>query len=402
MRGVVFLGLALALLVGLVLLITSGPPESSETTQRLFPVEPSAVLSMVLESEKGRYALEQSDGEWQIVDPRRLPGDSEVVSAIVRYLARLEVVSASDPVGSGVDVPQATVLLRTLTQTLSARVGVQNTFDGRVYVARPDGAVFLAPGELLFQLRRSELDLRDARVVPIDVDAVTGFTVRGPSGSLAAQRQASGFRVNGESTPLDPAAMDGLLGVVASTRATRLAPSDSNPPPDAIHWTFASVEKTVTVSLWQSEDPVRHWVLSSALGLAELAGPAFHRRLSVDPKTLIDRRVFPGRPDDVRRIEIGEVVIQRGPDGWELGGDRANPQKVTALIYNLLRLERGRAAPAPTEAPIALRVVLEDEETKELQVFRGDSAGRMDGETFRLDAPWLGTLSADPSDYLKR
>ncbi|MEO1172881.1 MAG: DUF4340 domain-containing protein, partial [Myxococcota bacterium] len=221
MRNLVIAAIVLATLL---LVIFADRSEQTPDVTQLFPVEAPSVIRIVVESDRGRFELERGDDEWQIVQPRVLPADNDVVSALLGYLVQLQVSEPVVATGSGVESPQASVELSTLKQTFSLRLGAQSEFDGRVYVAQPGGAVFLAPGELLFQLRKSELDLRDARVVPIAPEAIERFSVRGSAGALAAVRRDDRYRVEGTGERLDRAAVVALLKVAAATRATRLVP----------------------------------------------------------------------------------------------------------------------------------------------------------------------------------
>ncbi|MEO1481285.1 MAG: DUF4340 domain-containing protein [Myxococcota bacterium] len=406
MRNLVIAAIVLATLL---LVIFADRSEQTPDVTQLFPVEAPSVIRIVVESDRGRFELERGDDEWQIVQPRVLPADNDVVSALLGYLVQLQVSEPVVATGSGVESPQASVELSTLKQTFSLRLGAQSEFDGRVYVAQPGGAVFLAPGELLFQLRKSELDLRDARVVPIAPEAIERFSVRGSAGALAAVRRDDRYRVEGTGERLDRAAVVALLKVAAATRATRLVPEGKPVPEDAIRWTFSSADETVTVELWQTYEPLRHWVASSRLGLVELSSPAFHRRLSANPEVLLDNRVFELEPRDVTGLQIDGLTLKRDETGWRLpSGARADPQKVAALLYNLTKLERGEPSRrADWSSSQTLRLVRSDEKTEWFQMVRdsgGTGYGRLspDGMAFRFDATQLGTLSAEPSAYLQR
>ncbi|MEM6732042.1 MAG: DUF4340 domain-containing protein, partial [Myxococcota bacterium] len=367
--------------------------ESVEQAEaRVFTSKPSAVIAVKLQNGEQIFEIERSDGEWRIQSPRELPADSEVVGGMVRFVAALErlkdvgeeregeVIPPDDLALFELSPPRFQIELVTVEGRTVLDVGKKNNFDGNAYAKLASApGVFVVDGGVHFHLDKTELDLRDKRLVPLSASAITRFE---SSGSVATPWRFEALRVGEdfETVPdteapqlLSSAATKELLRRVTTTGATLILSESLDPEalaklglaaPDA-RWRFSGGGQSVEVAIRETENPTRYLAASSALGIVELVSPVLHRRLTQNPEALLDRRLFPVGQEQVRRVEIRsdeERVVMEPADGeWSVNGEPGGDgTRIGALLYNLLRLERAGTprGPPPDPWPPGVTVVV--------------------------------------------
>ncbi|MGA9525507.1 MAG: DUF4340 domain-containing protein [Myxococcaceae bacterium] len=149
-----------------------------------------------------RTVLERHDGEWRIVEPVVAPVDKVAVDGLVTQLLTGQIKEALEEKPSpedlrkyGLDQPRfevtATVEVPGGTKELVLKGGVENTFDGSVYLLRgDDGKVYSAPGGLRWSLEKTTWDLRDKEVLAVPDAKLTRVEVKAPNHAYTLMRNA--------------------------------------------------------------------------------------------------------------------------------------------------------------------------------------------------------------------
>jgi hypothetical protein len=145
-------------------------------------------------------------GRWRLTAPVQARADQGVVEGLIGQLrsARFKSALEEHPDAEtlrryGLDQPRFTVQAEALVgearqpRTLRLAGGLENTFDGSVFVRR-DGQdpVYAAEGALRLAVARTTFELRDKQVLALDEEALASLTVKGRLADWTLARDAQG------------------------------------------------------------------------------------------------------------------------------------------------------------------------------------------------------------------
>src|SRR5207237_852544 len=138
---------------------------------------------------------------WRLIAPVDAPADKVAVDQLVSELQQAKfkhlIEEAPDPAALaryGLEPPQFVITAEALLgdgqrRTVKLEGGIENTFDGTVYLRR-DGSpqVWSAEGGVRWSLQKSAYDLREKTIVEVDEAACTGLEVKTKVNSYSLQR----------------------------------------------------------------------------------------------------------------------------------------------------------------------------------------------------------------------
>ncbi len=147
--------------------------------------------------------LEKHDGEWKVVQPVVTGADKIAVDGLVTQLLTGKIKEALDEKPSpedlrkyGLDQPRFEVIATIElpeggSRELVLKGGIENTFDGSVYLLRgDDGKVYSAPGGLRWSLEKTTWDLRDKEVLAVPDAKLARIEVKAPNHTYSLARDA--------------------------------------------------------------------------------------------------------------------------------------------------------------------------------------------------------------------
>lgn len=149
-------------------------------------------------------SLEKRAGtDWQIVSPVRAKADKLVVDQILsqlqssKFKATLEenpddAALAKYGLVSPTFVVQATALVNGEARSVKLVGGIENTFDGTVFVRRNDEKpVFTAEGGVRFSMARTPYDLRDKALFALTESKISKLAVKSTNNQYVLERTAN-------------------------------------------------------------------------------------------------------------------------------------------------------------------------------------------------------------------
>lgn len=313
-----------------------------------------------------RARLERGDdGAWRLVEPVSFPADAMTADGIASGVTELvseRVFEEREELEAYGLAGEPWLRFGTDAQSFTLRVGEKTPVGGNTYVAPGDGEpVYAVATWRTNALRKTLADLRDARVLDFDRNAVTAIEARWPGGKVRASREQGDWRlVEPLTTDADAEAIEGLLADLAFLRADSFV---DDPPPDA---ELGLDEPAYAVDLFRgSEAEPLHLRVGrtddgSTRAVRGRDGAVYRiaaSRLDDFPRTVDAWRFKELASFDVSRAERLELVFRaagggdplriegtRADDGWDLAPQDMAPGKGGALLTELSGLEAEKVA----------------------------------------------------------
>lgn len=321
-------------------------------------------------------------GEWEIVSPIRAAADKLTLDALVSQLQTAKIKDVieqnADPAALeryGLAKPRFSVTAVT-TQPGAQPVelvlhgGVENSFDGSIFVRRGDEPkVSSAPGGLRWALEKSTYELRDKQVLAVDEPKVSQLELKTSKRSLLLERtgKKSWRLVQPMAMTADTSTVEAMLASLRNERALAF-PEDSPAARGTYGLETPRLEATVTLeggekirlrfSLENADGPGKAYALREEAAGATLAEitPACAVALDKEPLDLRDRSVLAFDKEAVAKVRFrladgSELVVERaGADGgstesWQVlspVAGKARAFKITAILWALGSLRAAR------------------------------------------------------------
>jgi len=378
--------------------------------------------------------LEKHNDKWQIVQPIETEADQSSAQGIVDQLTE-DRVAQTEPGGAdrlkayGLDAPQTTIELQVKGGAKHTLLIGDKDFTGDSVYSLIDGGpqVSLLPASLGASADKSLDDLRNKNVLDIDSAAVSSFTLKNPSGDLAATLGSDQWKFSKPgSTPADKNAVEGLISAVANAKMKTVVneqPNDlakyglANP---AIRFTAGnkSAESTLIVGKKQGDT---YYARDLSRPMIFSIDEDLYKKLAQGFGDLRDRKVLHLDASSIDKVEIedpnGTVTLTRAqdnPDQWtidapsNLKGKQAAGWKFLDPITNLQAdevLDHPVADLAALVAKPVITVVLTDHNKKQITLriskASGDNAyaNTSDGpQLYKLKKQVLNDLNFKPAD----
>ncbi len=346
-------------------------------------------VRVIVTVESGKTVLERKAGEpWMVTFPVRAKADPLTVDGLVSQLqtARFkatveETPDAGELAKYGLDKPSFTVEATVevgeekAPRTLKLFGGIENSFDGSIYMRRDDDpAVYLAEGGVRWALARGTFDLRDKSVLALDEAKVRGLSVKSKANSFQLERDAEkAWRIVKPTPSLaDQNTVSTMISGLASSRAQGFPP-DSPEVRKALGFDAPKVEATWTLEDGQTVRMVlaephndaglklyalREDAAGAVLAEVPITTPS---NLDKNVKELVDRTVVAFKKEQVTKVVFHnadgtEVVVEKdAPDAsaeaWRVTAPKAGPAKVFKVAAVLWTLGSLKAAVVAEENP---------------------------------------------------
>ncbi len=324
--------------------------------------------------------LEREEGVWKVVKPVHVKADALVMDALVSQLqtAKFKDTLDENPDAKtlktyGLDAPRFTVTATAVVNGEARSVklvgGLENTFDGSVFVRRDDQpAVYSAPGGVRYALSKTTFDLRDKQTFFLEQKQLQKLSVKSPNANYELTRDGKNWNLNAE--PADPNAIAGMIGSVSGVRAVRFF--DDTPENRAQYLgkpevtALATYDGGTTIKLTASrvifDGGVTYYGLredDEGNVLAELGSDALTLERPIT--TLRDQRVLRFAPEAVTRVVFHnsdgvEVIVEKesvdaSNDSWRVTAPRAGKAKIFKVSGALWMLGNFKALGPGEEHP---------------------------------------------------
>lgn len=348
------------------------------------PSVEAAFTELTIEGKGERARLEKRGESWFLVEPLEAKAEAFTVDAILAQLRTGKIKREITPTPSeeelvrfGLKPPRFSVTAKAYfpdatgggkddsarARSLSLRGGIENSFDGSVYVQRDDDPkVYAAEGALRQALDKSVFDLRDKEVLSFDEKSVRRLTVKmGPRSLSLEQEGAKGWKMGSEAA--DNATVTGMLSSFKGQRALSFPA-----PTPALEKMFSRPSSEVGLTLAEGAPLTFRFASSRSDGklfvlrqqgesriIAEMPAEAV-KPLDRDPKELKDRSVTGIKAAEVARIAFkpagsdpAAVVERTALDGgmgehWSVIAPEKQPAEDLKLSSALWSLESLKAS----------------------------------------------------------
>ncbi|MBN2029028.1 DUF4340 domain-containing protein [bacterium] len=201
----ILLGILIILSVYVYLVEIKGKAEqdrAEEIARRMFPFEEPEVTKITIQRPDDTLICERGEEGWRLLSPVRALGLQSVVRDLVINMVRMmteqEIVGEVNWSDYGLDPPQYTVVIETITgQADSLLIGDENPV-GNYLFARKDGdsRVLLTSASIKTTLTKNVFDLRDQSVLRFETDQVRQLAMtRKGDKKIVIQKEGNNWKV---------------------------------------------------------------------------------------------------------------------------------------------------------------------------------------------------------------
>lgn len=358
---------------------------AAQEAKHLFAgLDPKSVDAISLKTVDGKPAkLSRTEKGWQVVEPLQYPADElnadGMTTALAEFSAEKEIPSPEALSVYGLDDTARVVRFTAAGKEHVLRIGKKTPVGSDTYVAADDSPrVFTVPTYRANAFLRTLDELREARILRFDRDAIERIELSWPGGGVTLARQEGSWRLLAPlQGPADASAVDTLLANLSYLRASGfedeplsdaqagLDPPDlrvelvSKPPKEgaeAPHYHLAigrSADRKTRVV--RTDAPTLFRVATERLGDFPHSVPAYR-----------DKEIARFDVRDAQRVEIafqtpqGETkrALEHAPSGWSAGDAHLVAGQPDRLVAELSHLKGkdivGEDMDAAALAPLGL------------------------------------------------
>ncbi len=350
--------------------------------------------------------LEREAGkEWWVTSPVKARADRLVVDAIISLLqtskfkstleenpdpATLEKYGFKDPKF----VVEATAQVNGETRSVKLVGGIENVFDGSVYVRRNDEKpVFTAEGGVRFSMAKTTFDLRDKQPFAVEEAKVQKIAVKSANNDYVIERSDRQWNfVKPNAEPADAPSISSMISAVGQERA-QLFPDDTEASRKALGFDAPMVDATLTlidgkavrlrVTRQSADAGDSFYVLREEEGGATLAqvgaGATQYDRNPIDLK---DKSLVRFKKEAVTKMvfrDVGgpEIVVAKdsvdaSADAWRVVAPKIGKAKIFKVTSALWTLGSAKTLAAGEEKPKDWAKYGIDEKSKYIALFGED------------------------------
>lgn len=347
---------------------------------------PAEFSQLVVIAADEKSQLEKRGKDWWLISPVVAKADKLAVDAITSQLqtAKFKATLEENPDAAtlakyGLDRPrfsvEATATVNGEERAVKIVGGIENTFDGSVYVRRNDEKpVYLAEGGVRYTLNKSVFDLRDKHPLAIEEAKIQRVAVDSVNNHFVLERagEKQWNLVKPATEPADATSISSMLSAVAQERALAFPPdSEAARKALGLDQPFLSATFTladgrfvkVRVTRAAADGGDRYFaVREDAEGavLAELGVGA--TQLDRNPADLRDKTIVRFQREQVTKLvfhdaAIGpDVIVEKesadaSADAWRVTAPRPGKAKVFKVTGALWTLGSFKALFAGEEKP---------------------------------------------------
>ena len=347
------------------------PKTTSKTEEKIFPVDAKNIVSFTVTSRDGKkYTCRRDGSTWSIVEPQKTAADATTLDGFLNSLTTATVSEVVDEHPAslkdfGLDPPATAIAVSTDAKpaALTLLLGDETPTSGGLYaqVAGNPRVITLA-SYLKSSLEKSMFDLRDKRVVTLNVDQLQKIEVeskgktwtiaRNPEGVwdlvLPPPVRADHFSVDELVSQLRTAAMQ---AIVAEDKKGESKYGFGSP---ALRITLTGSGGTQTLTLGK-KDGDNYDAVNSALDPIFTLSSNFLTQFQKEPADLRDKGLFAFSAFDAKRLEIttpqGHRTFEQKNNKWKQTSPSAKDEpsdKMESLLNDLRDL---RAESFPKTSP---------------------------------------------------
>lgn len=215
---------------------------------------------LVVTSEGKTTSLAREGGGWWLTAPVRARADKLAVDAILSQLQTARFKSALDEnptpealaqfgFGSPKFVVEASAVVNGEPREVKLTGGLENIFDGSVYVRRNDEkTVFTAEGGVRFTMMKNTFDLRDKQPFAVDEEKILKIAVKSVNNDFVLERNADKqWNLTRPSLePADAASISAMISALSAERAQAF-PEDTEAARKAFGFDAPLIDTTITL-----------------------------------------------------------------------------------------------------------------------------------------------------------
>ena len=352
--------------------------------------------------------LERSGKDWSIVSPVKARADKLVVDGILSQLQtskfKSTIEESPDPAslekyGLGTTPAQflveATAMVNGEPRSVRLAGGVENIFDGTVYVRRNDEKpVFAAEGGVRFAMAKTTFDLRDKQPFAVEEAKIQKIAVKSPNNEYVLERNADKQwnLVKPAAEPADASSISAMISALAGERAQSF-PEDTETVRKALGFDAPLVDTTLTladgktvrlrVARQAADAGDLFYVLrddESGSSLAQVSPGA--TQYDRNPGDLKDKTIVRFKREAVTKMvfrDVGgpEIVVTKdsvdaSAEAWRVIAPRAGKAKIFKVTSALWTLGSAKLLAAGEEKPKDWGKYGLDEKAKYIALFGED------------------------------
>jgi hypothetical protein len=316
---------------------TPTPKKAEDESNPAFSFHAEDVKSLEFARSGQTISIEKRDGKWLITQPVETRADSSVIEGIATELARARIsrtlpASPDRLAAYGLTNPEVTLDLRLQNGAKhQLKLGSKDYTGGSVYAILDENKeVALLPAAILSETDKPLDDLRDRNVLDLASDDVAAFTLKGPSGEIAAVRQDSGWKLDKpRAVAADTSQVDSLLAQATSAKMTGVESED------AAHLSKYGLENpSLSFEARTKTGELRKLIFGKRAGSDYFARDTsrpmvfrtsedFYKKLDVKFFDLRDKSLVQFEAGEVTRVEVRNgnqtiVVVQKNANEWAL------------------------------------------------------------------------------------
>lgn len=332
-------------------------------------------------------ALERTGKDWWITTPVKAKADKLVVDGILSQLqsSRFKSTIEEDPdpatlekYGLGSTTPnflvEATAMVNGEPRSVKLAGGVENIFDGTIYVRRNDEKpVFTAEGGARFAMAKTTFDLREKLLFAVEEAKIQKIAVKSANNDYLLERNADRQwnLVKPAAEPADAASISAMISAVAGERAQAF-PQDTEATRKALGFDAPLVDTTLTltdgktvrlrVTRQAADAGDLFYVLrddESGSSLAQVGTGA--TQYDRNPSDLKDKTIVRFKREAVTKMvlrDVGgpEIVVTRdsvdaSAEAWRVVAPRAGKAKIFKVTSALWTLGSAKTLAVGEEKP---------------------------------------------------
>jgi hypothetical protein len=343
---------------------------SSSNTPAIVKVDPAAVTGVTIKTKGAEpVVLSKSGSNWQISAPTPAAADSGAVTGMLSTLAPLSSVrviedKATNLAEYGLSDPSVELDITTNNKTTRVLLGDNTPTGDDVYAAvAGDPRVFTATASAKTSIDKSENDLRDKRLIPVDSSSVSEIQLNRKGEAIQFGRAQNGWQLQKpQAYATDSYQVDDLLQQVTTAKWD---PSVT-PQKAASTWAhaqpFASVtltSKSGTDTLDVRKEQEDYYAKSSALGKTYKVDPSLAPALSAALSHNLDdfrnKQLFNFGYTDPDKIEYRSgstnLTLTHAGNDWWSNGRKMDAESVEAVVTALRDLSASKFVDSGFNAP---------------------------------------------------
>ena len=368
------LALALAVVVGYILLVDRPQAKRAEEAKHLVQVASKDVTRIALASAKGNVELSRRDAtHWDVISPIRVPAASFAVSSLLDTVTGVvpqqSLGTPSDLKEYGLDSPAAQITLSTAQgQTVILQIGKASPVGSTSYArVQPGGGLYQVDNSTKEALAKSPTDLRQKTVADFANADVQKAKVVSPAGTLVVDRVGTDrWTIAGpHAWPADDFKVTDLFFPLTTSEAkafhdgvTDLAPYDLVHPAVTIDLTLRDRTEPVRILLAQ-RGKVTYATVVGTPTVLELDA-SVQGKLTMEPLALVSKRILPYNPQNLtafiwRRGGQTFTLRRQGPGFTGEGLAESDISNMFSVV-NLLDADQVDALSAPVSGTPAFEI----------------------------------------------